>query len=200
MDVKILREIRRKEKKNARMQNIGKNFYQELEVYLKEIFNKIKKAKDSDTSHLASRLGEFENIRNIVNDIYEARERKIVSNALYYVKSGDEINKKNYEKIEEETLESMVNILRSNRKIVIEKLFRGEVLIQKEPSAVANKKKDEKKEEFTIVRILKDLPSIVGVDGRVYGSFKIEDLVTLPIANADTFINRGVAEKVNLDE
>ena len=93
----------------------------------------------------------------------------------------------------------MVNILRSNRKVVIEKLFRGEALIQKEPSAVANKKKDKQKEEFTTIRILKDLPSIVGVDGRVYGSFKIEDLVTLPIANADTFINRGVAEKVNLD-
>ena len=72
-------------------------------------------------------------------------------------------------------------------------------VIQKEPSAVANKKKDKQKEEFTTIRILKDLPSIVGVDGRVYGSFKIEDLVTLPIANADTFINRGVAEKVNLD-
>jgi|TARA_B100001964_G_C14262626_1_gene616785 DNA replication initiation complex subunit (GINS family) len=199
MDVKILREIRRKEKNSAPMQNIGKNFYQDLEVYLKEIFNKIKKSEGSDTRHLASRLGEFENIRNIVNDIYEARERKIVFNALYYVKSGDEIDKKNYEKIEEETLENMVNILRSNRKVVIEKLFRGEALIQKEPSAVANKKKDKQKEEFTTIRILKDLPSIVGVDGRVYGSFKIEDLVTLPIANADTFINRGVAEKVNLD-
>jgi DNA replication initiation complex subunit (GINS family) len=48
------------------------------------------------------------------------------------------------------------------------------------------------------IRILKDLPQIVGVDGKVYGAFKEEDVVTLPEPNGLVFINQGVAEQVNI--
>lgn len=204
MDVKSLREIQRKEKMTPYLQDLGKDFYQELREYLERILEEVKGAKGSDTSSLALRLAEFENIRNIVHDLYETRERKIVSNALYYVKSGDAVDTKNLVKEEEEVLKKIVDLLRSNREVVLNRALQGGMLRQKVKPV---KKPDEKKpsnppsaQEFLTVRVLKDLPSIVGVDGRVYGAFKSEDLVTMPRANAETFINRGVAERVEVDK
>jgi DNA replication initiation complex subunit (GINS family) len=204
MDVKTLREIQRKEKMSPYLQDIGKDFYQELRGYLREVLEGIKDAKGSDTSSLALKLAEFENIKNIVSDLYETRERKIVSNALYYVKSGDAVEAKNLVTEEEEVLRKIVDLLRSKRQAVLDRALHGKRLVQKDkPMKLAEKKKPSQpplKQEFLTVRVLKDLPSIVGVDGRVYGAFKTEDLVTMPKANAETFINRGVAEKVDVDK
>mgnify|MGYP000061759932 CR=1 FL=1 len=47
------------------------------------------------------------------------------------------------------------------------------------------------------VRILKDLPPIVGIDGKIYGEFKVEDIVTLPKPNAEVLIKQGVAQRIN---
>ncbi len=203
MDVKTLREIQRKEKMSPYLQDIGKDFYRALREYLGRVLNGIKEAKDSDTSNLALRLAEFENIKNIVNDLYETRERKIVSNALYYVKSGDAVEAKNLVKEEEEVLRKIVDLLKSKRQAVLDRTLQGERLVQEEkPVKWPDKRKPAQglKQEFLTVRVLKDLPSIVGVDGRVYGAFKTEDLVTMPRANAETFIHRGVAEMVDVDK
>jgi DNA replication initiation complex subunit (GINS family) len=201
MDVKILREIQRKEKMSPYLQDIGTDFYQELRGYLGEVLEGIKEAKGSDTSGLALRLAEFENIKNIVSDLYETRERKIVSNALYYVKSGDAVEAKNLVKEEEEVLRKIVDLLRSKRQAVLDRALQGGRPAQEEkPVKRADKKKIDVKHEVLTVRVLKDLPPIVGADGRVYGAFKTEDLVTMPRANAETFINRGVAERVDVDK
>lgn len=204
MDVKTLREIQRKEKMSPYLQDIGKDFYQELREYLGEVLEGIRDANGSDTSSLALKLAEFENIKNIVSDLYETRERKIVSNALYYVKSGDAVDTKNLVEEEEEVLRNIVDLLRSKRQAVLDGMLHGKRLVQADkPVKLAGKKKPARpplRQEFLTVRVLKDLPAIVGVDGRVYGAFKTEDLVTMPKANAETFINRGVAEKVDVDK
>ncbi len=52
---------------------------------------------------------------------------------------------------------------------------------------------EEVEEELVIVRILVDLPEIVGSDLQVYGPFKAEDVATLPKENAIALIRKGAA-------
>jgi DNA replication initiation complex subunit (GINS family) len=209
MDAEALRDLQRREKMSPYLQELDKDFYRELRKYLGGILRDIKSER-VDTSKLALKLVEYENLRNIVNDLYETRERKIVSSALYYVKSGDKLDTKNLTSEEEEVLRGIVGLLREKRRKVLEKVLgQGEIGGEEAAEEMSGEVEEhdhgeeaaeglEGREEYVTVRILKDLPSIVGVDGKVYGAFKKEDVVTLPRANAETLVNRGAAEKIDL--
>lgn len=54
-------------------------------------------------------------------------------------------------------------------------------------------KKKELGTKKILVRILQDVPSFVGVDMKVYGPYKAEDVVLLPEQNVEALIKRGVA-------
>jgi len=55
--------------------------------------------------------------------------------------------------------------------------------------------KEEKEEKFLKIKVLEDLPEIVGADMEDYGPFKKDDIVELPIENANLFIESSKAEK-----
>lgn len=198
MDVKILREIYRKERMSPYLQDVGKDFYKQIENYIKEIYSKYEEdSKKGEISKLTVLLSEFENIKATINDVYEIRERKIVSNALYYIKSGGEIEVENLTTEEEAMLKRIIGILRERRSSVLEKII-------SEKAAEEMRIPEAKEKQLTLqgkitIRILKEIPPIVGVDGKVYGAFKEEDVVTLPEPNAIVFINQGVAEQIKLE-
>ncbi len=189
MDIKLLRELNRKEKTSPYLQKIEKNFYDELAALMREVYIK---REDCSEEELPKFLAELENLRNIIIELYEAREKKIVSNALYYVRTGEKIELENLSKEEEEFLKKIVDIIKSHRENILDKTLKGKTEDEKES-------KEEKKIEIpTItVRILKDLPPIVGIDGKIYGEFKVEDVVTLPKPNAEVLIRQGVAQRIN---
>ena len=54
----------------------------------------------------------------------------------------------------------------------------------------------EKKKETILVRFIKDLPSIIGVDLKTHGPFKAEDIASLPFENAESLIRQGAAVEV----
>jgi|GEM_PF-1014286 len=198
MDVKTLREIYRKERMSPYLQDVGKDFYTQIESYIKEIYSKYEEhSKKGEISKLTVLLGEFENIKATINDIYEIRERKIVSNALYYVKSGEEIGVENLTSEEEAMLKKITGIIREQRSSVLDNIISEKAAVEMRMPETKEKQLTLKEKMITI-RILKDLPPIVGVDGKVYGAFKEEDVVTLPEPNGLVFINQGVAEQVNI--
>jgi len=54
---------------------------------------------------------------------------------------------------------------------------------------------EESNEEIQVVRALEDLPTFMGIDGRIY-KVKKEDVLTLPKTNAEILCNRGVAVRL----
>jgi DNA replication factor GINS len=48
------------------------------------------------------------------------------------------------------------------------------------------------------LRFLKTIPSVVGVDMKIYGPFLAEDVGSLPVENAQLLINKGLAERVEV--
>lgn len=54
----------------------------------------------------------------------------------------------------------------------------------------------EKRKETLLVRFVKDLPAIIGVDLKTHGPFKAEDIASLPFENAESLIRQGAAVEI----
>ncbi len=200
MDIKTLREALRREKMSPYLQELGRNFYREAQKLFERMLEEYKAAKDSDLTQVSLKLAELENLKNMINDLYETRERKIVSSALYYVKSGEELELDNLTEEEEALLREIIRVIKAGREKVLTGFVRGRIESSSEEEQEEKGVKGEKPGEvpFITVRILKDLPSLVGVDGKIYGEFKAEDVVTLPEPNARILVKRGDAELISV--
>ena len=62
----------------------------------------------------------------------------------------------------------------------------------------ASPKKEDLAEELRVVRFLEDIPEIVGVDLRIYGPFKKEDVASLPAPNAQALERQGAAKAIEV--
>ncbi len=224
MDINKLMELLRKEKRSPYLQDVGENFYSLLKEYTVEFYKKY-------PEHSKERR----NRENIIADLYNARERKIVISALSFARFGKEPDIDYLAPEEEKTLEEILETLRNQRDLLLnfsserinsvvnetdetdsdeqdvaeqqeaesdegkteesEEEASAEPESDKEPPAIILENEKKVIEKSTI-RILEDMPQIVGVDGRTYGSFKVEDMVTLPEANAKIFIKKGAAELI----
>jgi hypothetical protein len=55
------------------------------------------------------------------------------------------------------------------------------------------------KDETFLCRFITDVPyEIVGVDGKTYGPFKLDDVVKLPRENAELMVKQGLAKAVEV--
>jgi DNA replication initiation complex subunit (GINS family) len=62
----------------------------------------------------------------------------------------------------------------------------------------ASPKKEDLGEELRVVRFLEDIPEIVGVDLRIYGPFKKEDVASIPSPNAQALEKQGAAKVIEV--
>ena len=69
---------------------------------------------------------------------------------------------------------------------ILQRMVHGEPIVNAEPS----------KRTFTAVRVLKETPAFVGVDGEERGPYKVEDIVSMPTPNARMLIRQGYAEVI----
>ncbi len=58
----------------------------------------------------------------------------------------------------------------------------------------------EKKRGTILVRFLKEVPSIIGVDLKAHGPFLKEDIASLPWENADSLVRQGAAVEIQASE
>jgi DNA replication initiation complex subunit (GINS family) len=199
MDLKALMDVYRKEKMSPYLQDLGEDFYSEVRGVMRELESKYDESRGK-TKKQGMLLKELDNVGSIIKDLYEIRERKVVLSALNLVRREDEeIELENLTEEEEKMLEDIASILKKNRKAILE--GDGGNKVKNSPSKKPPEKKKAETEadnSLITVRITKDLPSIVGVDGKIYGAFQEEDVVSLPDANAKALIEQGAAEEIKL--
>lgn len=63
---------------------------------------------------------------------------------------------------------------------------------------VTSPKSDDQTDELRVVRMLEDIPEIVGVDLKIYGPFKKEDVASLPAPNAQALEKQGAAKAIEV--
>lgn len=69
---------------------------------------------------------------------------------------------------------------------ILQRVVHGEPIVNREPS----------KRTFTAVRVLKETPAFVGVDGDERGPYMVEDIVSMPTPNARMLVRQGYAEVI----
>jgi len=161
-----LRKIVNDEKNAAKLAKLPEDFFKQVKEYLD--------GKVQITESKADKW-ELDSARRLLQDLTEIRERKLLTLALFHVRSG--VASENMTDEEKEFFDSVVNNIKNfqrRRKEAIEG--------QSEP-------KD-------LVAITTPLPEFVGINMKVYGPFNEGDVVTLPEPNADLLVKKNAARRI----
>ena len=196
-------ELLQREKERQDLQKLEPSFFNDVINYIKEK-KKILDAKiDSNFAQEEKRKTErqLENIYKIVKELYERREKKIISFALDKSRTQSNlIDTSALLKEERVFFDAMLNILDT---------YRGEILIsvlnEKMPfmkSLEIKPKQDfktalEMKSRNKLVRFLAHVPKFVGPELEEYGPFEEEDIANLPSEVVEVLINKSKAEEIN---
>lgn len=168
------------------LQTLSEDFYSNVREYLNDLKKNLEQEGPSSIEGLL-RGREFERARFLFNDLIRRRALKIFK-SLILGELSFETSKLTVE--ERDAIKYLKEFKRS-----LEKIAGGYSRYLLDSSKNTEKKKERKGE--LLVRFLKPIPKIVGVDLKNYGPFEVEDLASLPIDNADPLISKGTVVKVN---
>ncbi len=175
-------EAWKKEKLNEEIQPLPKDFYTRLAKYVRKIREE-QRMLDEKTVKGNLMRKEEENVRKMVEELIQTRYEKI----MHLIRKG-EIAPMAHLTEEEERWFQDSSLQFDSFKKFSEKILQGR--LQK----IERKMKD----GIIVVRILREIPEIIGVDMKTYGPFKPEDIASLPAENARTLIKQGAAVEVEV--
>jgi DNA replication factor GINS len=175
-----LYEAWRREKENAEIQPLPKDFYVKLAEYMRKIREE-SRMLDEKTTRARLLTHESENVKKMVKELLLLRREKTVKKTS----AGEMLRVEDLTKEEEKLVEEVTPPFESLQALLKDVL--GGRLPQVEGSEKPRKQ---------ILRFLKETPAIIGVDMKTYGPFKPEDVASLPPENAKILTKQGVAVKV----
>ena len=183
------------EVKRDELQNIPDSFIHEMKNYAIQL-NRTTTNPETLSGSLTQTERSYAN--QMIKEIIDLRLNKIIRSEL----NGLPINAQAMTP-EEQNLHSNLRQLLSDYKQSSELLTLKDTLPQTRPHLQKTKKPiqpalkyEEKDTELFLVRFLKPLPAIMGIDMKAYGPFQPEELATIPRQNAENLIKRGIAKKV----
>lgn len=161
--------------------------------------------KDIDTedsldedNQVTARLSQIANAKIIKDEKREPIEKQIIDSNIDNLKkepinSFKESNKNsNVDNLKEESVDKDIksDIYKEDNSELdnIRKAVNNQFIDLKEEDFLDSKLKNKSLEENVLVLIFKDFNEIIGIDEKVYGPFKSQDLVILPKANANVIV------------
>lgn len=161
--------------------------------------------KDIDTedsldedNQVTTRLSQIANAKIIKDEKREPIEKQIIDSNIDNLKkepinSFKESNKNsNVDNLKEESVDKDIksDISKEDNSELdnIRKAVNNQFIDLKEEDFLDSKLKNKSLEENVLVLIFKDFNEIIGIDEKVYGPFKSQDLVILPKANANVIV------------
>jgi len=170
----------KKEKENAELQALPRDFYANLVNYMKRIREE-SRMLDKKTTRAKLMHREFENAKKIVKELVKLRREKIFRKTVTgRILSEDSLT------TEEKGLYHEFLPLAESYQRFLKDVLRGQI-IQLDREARPRK---------VLVRFVQEIPVIVGSDMNMYGPYRAEDIATLPSENARILIKQGVAIEV----
>lgn len=178
-----LYEVWKQELESPEFVRLPPDFYQRIAEYLRRIREE---SRMLDKKTVKARLleSEMRNVKRMLREVIQVRYNKLIRKAVKCERIPLEILSCEEKKIYTSTLplaEAYHNFT--------ENLMQGQLL----------KLDIEKEHKNIVLRFLRDVPAIVGVDMKIYGPFKVEDVGSLPAENAKILIKQGLAEKVEAE-
>jgi len=211
-------EILRREKTREELQKLPENFSDDVRKYLHEKKQTMLSISNDQFSDIEQEKTQRQiiNIKKILNELYEKREKKIVAMALNksrMPKSVIEITtiadneKQFYDKLLSTFNEARIDSLRS---MIIENAAMPEEKpqeakkaedLQMEESEDLPDNKPSEKPAFKVsdsgtqkVRFICETSQFVGPNLEIYGPFKTEEIAVLPVSVCNVLINKNKAQ------
>ncbi len=196
-----LYEFLRREKSREELQKLDEGFFRDTLSYSREkqqayddnlTKNDIFSQSETDKLHI-----QLSNIRKILRDLYNIRERKIISMAINKSRTNTSLVDTAHLLSQEQAMfESLCAVLTQYRTGILHRL-----LEQREPDVLPivlplpEEQKQETPVEKTekLVKFLEKHDLFVGPELENYGPYEAEDEATLPTAVAEVLISKGKA-------
>jgi len=177
-----LLEAWKREKTNEEIQLLPKDFYVRLAKYVRRIREE-QRMLDEKTVKGSLMKKEEENVRKMVEELIQTRYEKMT----HLARKGESAPITHLTEEEERWFKESSLQFESFKKFTYE-ILQGRI-----------KKAEENSEDrLVVVRILREIPEIIGVDMKTYGPFKPEDVASLPAENARTLIKQGAAMEIEI--
>ena len=162
-----LRKIKKEEEAGPKLSRINPDFKEAVVVFVKQKEKESQEKRD---------LRELQNVKALLKEILEIRERKILMAALYYVRSG--VTPENMVHEEREFFEAAAAKI---------KVFHDKVkgIIKGTESSMR------------VVVIKEAVPGFVGTNLHIYGPFRPGDMATVPEECVELLVKKGAAECVD---
>jgi len=196
-------DILREEKTNEELQSLEKDFFEKISSYVKEYEDYTSKIESSLEKEKAKK--QEENIKKMIKELYNWREKKIVALALDAAKTSLAlIDTTPLLKEEKMLFDKLYEILAKGREGILAKLLSGntpEIEFEEEKKEKAEEKpknetKHEKNSDTKLIRFLCAVPKFVAEDLQCYGPFEKDDIARIPAKAADVLIQKERAEEI----
>jgi len=178
-----LYEAWKKERESVEIQKLPRDFYAKLADYVKKIREE-SRMLDKKTTKAKLMEREFENVKNMVEELTQLRRDKILTKVAAIETVPREALTE-----EEEKLQGEILPLAEAYQTFLNNILQGRL------PHIEKEKKEEKPKKI-LVRFIQEIPAIVGSDMKTYGPFEPEDIATLPPENARILIKQGIAVEV----
>ena len=203
-------ELLRREKNREALQKLNPAFYRDVRVYLLEKQQRLGTSSEQDTAEREKVQRQLENIRKLLRELYERREKKILTMALNESRSHTPVDHEALLPEEKVSCDLLLQILKKSRQEQFESLFEpGAEPLAAEPPLPEKIKADAAMSgplltdapdaapaSATVVRFIRAVPRFIGTELEEYGPYEEEEIANLPRDIAKVLIERGRAERI----
>ena len=190
-----LYELLRREKSRSEIQDLGKDFFNDVIKYVKDKKDILESQKSKDNVFAAREIErttkQLDSIYRILKELYEKREGKILTSATLNSRNDSKIDMSVFLPDEFKFYETIKNDLNLYRKGILGNLLEGKLPVLGEPKVIKSDFKDK-----MLIRFIIPVPKFVGSNGFNYGPFEEEDVANLSLDVAKLLIEKERAEEI----
>ncbi len=197
MNLEDMRLIQVNERRSQGLQALGHDFYENVRAYINELEDR---KRHADAARVAMIEDELQSARRVIDEIFKRRLGKIVKMASTRA-FGLDIQPDGATQEELKIFEQLVHSIQEGKSEILGSIVQPKVAekTEKTPRRTESSllKRTDIGKEFTVVRVLKDIPTFMGTDGRSY-QLSNEDVAVLPEVNAKALCDRHVAVAIKV--
>jgi len=167
----------KRELQNLALQQLRQGFFKDSASYIKRL-KEAQRNLDPKSLKAVVMDEETRRLEQLLTQLVDRRLEKLWTGA-----NQDQSN--NLESSEKQVYQDLSGISRHYERL------KEELLQGREPSSPISRDRT-----VMLVRFVKDVPSIIGVDLKTHGPFLKEDIAALPFENAENLIRQGAAVEI----
>jgi len=208
-DIKLNDILRNERKTRSKLVPLESGFYEAVAAQIRELDEEKRKIEDIYSTKYAILEDDLKTARKAIDNIVERRTAKIINLASFHSSSKPKEQREidSMTQGEREFYNKLLQLMTGYRNELMDSIFSKKEKQAVplcppespdiEPKETSFEGKKDISKEYIVVRLLKDIPTFVGADGRNYTLAK-EDVAVLSAVNAKALINRNAAIQISV--